>query len=400
MDWSVIGEKDKVSGMSGIHWDARNGSWLSDEVFAAMEPWLRDLRPYSGAVHQHGVRARKAIEKAQAQVASLISAPEPEQVIFTSNATESMNLGIRGLLKSRLRFGTKVVTSVCEHPSVAGCLADLQKEGVINVEQCPVSETGFLNPKAFEEALSEEVVLAVTHLVNHDLGVRQDVEALGEVTYRSGAPLLIDGSHGVGWTPVNVGESNVSALTASAARFGGPAGVGVLWASDQARLRPVLFGGAQQGGFKPGLENLPGIVGAGAAAAIAVRDSESRMRKAKDAVELLWEMLAERCPDTIINGPLPQEGRIGGGLNVSFPGVDGEAVVLRADLKGLVIHAGSACVNRSQRIPESLKAIGADEARARGAVLISPGQDMDQEQAKQGVDILTSVVRDLREMGL
>jgi len=379
-----------------IHLDARNGDVLPGEVYAEMEPWIRDLRPYTGAVHELGLKARKAVEQARERVAALIGAPNSDEIHFTANATEAANLGLKGLLKSWKRHGKRVLTSTAEHPAVDLCLADAELEWGLSVDRLPVDPDGRLDPEKVDGAWSEEVILLATHLANHDLGTIQPFRELAGTANSRGLPFFLDASTGGGWIPVDVAASGISAMTLAPYRFGGPAGAGILYASSRARVKPVLFGGNQQGGLRPGHENLAAIVGAGKAAELAIARQQAETVRLGSLTGCLWKEISKALPEAVLNGPEPGERRLGNHLSFSIPSVDGEAVALRASLKGLYLHAGAACVSRSMRIPASLKAIGADETRARGMLMLTPGYGFPEGQVDKSVQRLKDVVDALK----
>ncbi len=363
-----------------------------------MAKCARDCFGSPSSLHRFGLDARAALTAAREQVAALINAESPEEIIFTANAAEAANLAIVGTVEANRRFGGKrVVLSAAEHPSVIDPALALENGG-IDCEEVGVDSVGAIDLARLEGVLSDDCLLLATHHANHDLGTIQSVAGIGEIAMEKGAPYFVDASFSGGWLPVDVRAMRASLLSLEPNRFHGPKGVGVLYRQRRARVHPLIRGGSQEDGRRAGEENLPAIVGAGVAAEIALRELEVRRESVARIQAGLWNGLRERVPQLKLNGPEPGAGRLPTNLNLSVEFVEGEGVALRADLKGLAIGSGSACVSKALKVPRALAAIGLDPALAQGGVILSPGAMNLEAEVNEAVEILAGVIEDLRGM--
>ncbi len=363
-----------------------------------MAKCARDCFGSPSSLHRFGLDARAALNTAREQIAGLINAESPEEVLFTANATEAANLAVVGTVEANRRFGgRRLVMSAAEHPSVIEPALAL-KPGDIDCDLIEVDGLGAVDPARVETALGEDCLLLALHHANHDLGTIQPIEEFGGIASEAGVPFFVDASFSGGWLPVDVRAMNASLLSLEPNRFYGPKGVGVLYRHRRARIQPLLRGGAQEDGRRAGEENLPAIVGAGVAAEIAGRELDSRRGKVARLQARLWEGLRERVSQLRLNGPAPGANRLPTNLNVSVEFVEGEGVALRADLKGVAIGSGSACVSKALKVPRALAAIGLDPSLAQGCVILSPADINTEEEIAEAVEILAGVIADLRGM--
>ena len=363
-----------------------------------MAKCARDCFGSPSSLHRYGLDARAALTRAREQIADLINAESPEEIIFTSNAAEASNLAIAGTVQANRRFGgAQVVSSKAEHPAVIDPLLALEGEG-IECKQIGVDSVGAIDLEELADCVSQERLLFATHHANHDLGTIQPISKLGEIAVNQGTPFFVDASFSAGWEPVDVRAANASLLSLEPNRFYGPKGVGVLYRHRRTRIHPIIRGGSQEDGRRAGEENLPAIVGAGVAAEIAKRELAPRRDLVRRLQQQLWEALLDRIPHLRLNGIEPGAGRLPTNLNFSVEFVEGEGVALRADLKGLAIGSGSACVSKALKVPRALAAIGLEPALAQGCVILSPGADNTAAETENTVNILAGVIADLRQM--
>ena len=360
--------------MRQVYLDHQASTPVLPEVCEAMRPYFTDVQGNASSMHAHGLRAREALAKARAQVAALIHAESPDDIIFTSNGTEAANLAVKGLAWANQRHGNHLIASAIEHPAVLNSIEFLEKRG-FEATRGRVDGVGRVDPADVRAAMTEKTILICTHLSNHDLGTRQAIREIGEIAGNAGIPLFVDGSFGGGWLPVDVQALGIRLLSLAPHRFYGPKGVGVLYRHRTARLANLIHGGNQEGGRRAGTENVAAIVGAGVAAERAARDLEARMRHTSSLQQRLLEQLRTKVTHTRLNGPEPGPDRLGTHLNLSVEFVEGEALMLHLDLKGAAITSGTSCVSRSMKISPALAAIGLDHALARGSVLMTLGKE-------------------------
>jgi len=376
-----------------IFLDHQAGSPLSEGVRAAMLPFLHGAEN-PASLHRGGVRAREALEKARAQIAALIGA-QPEEIVFTSSGTEAANLALLGYARANRERGDHLLLGATEHRALLRAAEALVREG-FETDLAPVDGTGFLSPAAFDAAVQPGTILAAVHWANHEVGTVEPVAALAARCAARGIALFADATAAAGWMPVDVGAAEVSLLSLSPRRFGGPPGAGALYVRRGEQIEPILHGGEQENGLRAGTENLPGIVGMGAAAEEARLGLAERTARLAALQERLWSGLRSALPDIELNGPEPGPGRSVQNLSVGLPGIDGEALVLLADMRGLQIASGAACVRRDRREFHVFEAMGFSAERARRNILFTLGTTTTEQEIDAAISIVTKTAEKLR----
>ena len=365
------------------------GTPLAPEVREAMRPFLEEGFGNPGSLHGRGLAAREALEKARVQCAQLIHAA-PEDILFTSSGTEANNLAVKGVAFAQRERGNHIVLSNIEHPSVDRGVAWLEENG-FTATRVGVDNEGRVAPDDVALAITDQTILIATHHASHDLGTVQAVEAIGAIAAERGVPLLIDATASGGGLPIDVQASNISLLSLAPHRFSGPQGVGVLYRNRRVPLTPLLHGGVQEDGLRAGTENIPAIIGAGAAALLSLPDVAPLQRK-------LHEGLMERLELIHLNGPKPGAERLPSHLNFSIEHLEGEGLALALDMQGVAIASGAACVTQNLALPSALLAIGLDAASAKGNVLLSLGRDTTPDDIAHVLEIVPEQVAKLRAM--
>ena len=386
--------------MPKIYLDYQSATPLRAEVREAMEPFLEERFGNPASLNLFGMQARDALKTAREQVARFINAPSPEDIIFTSDGTEAMNLAVKGVAWANRSRGNHIVMSAIEHPGIEGSASFLEGQG-FDITRLPVDAVGRIDPAAVEDAIRDRTILVVTHVANHDLGTLQSVREIGALAVGRGVPLYLDAEAAAGWLPVDVRELGASLLSFSPSRFYGPKGVGVLYRSGRVPMASLIHGGEQEYGHRAGIENIPAIVGAGVAAELSGQAVEGRRAGLAFLQRRLWDGIRAVITDSSLNGPPPDDGRLRAVhmLNVSFAGLEGEGIALAADLKGLVIASGPACRGRAVKISPTLRAIGVPDELARANVLLSLGDETTEAEIDTAVGILAKVVDRLRSLG-
>lgn len=380
-----------------VYLDHQASTPVLPEVFEAMRPFFAETFGSPSSLHQHGLLARDALAAARAQVAALIHAESPDDILFTSGATESANLALKGLAYASQRRGNHVVLSQLEHPAVINSMEFLEKQG-FTVTKVPVNKEGFVDPEAVRAALTDKTILICLHHANHDIGVIQPLAELGRIAHEKGIPLFVDASTSGGWLPVDVQALGIHLLSLAPHRFYGPKGVGVLYRHRRARLASIIHGGVQEGGRRAGTENVPAIVGAGLACEIAQRDLPARQAHTARLQHKLWAGLQSRVPYLRLNGPELGPQRISTNLNVSTEFVEGEAQLLRCDVHGIAIASGTSCVSKSLKISPVLAAIGLDHSLAQASVIMSLGMANTDEDIDYVLETFPQIIATLRQM--
>jgi cysteine desulfurase len=380
-----------------VYLDSQSTTPVLPEVFDAMRPYFAEAFGSPASLHQHGLRARDALVKAREQVSKFINAESVDDVIFTSDGTESANLAIKGIAQANHRRGNHFVVSAIEHPSVLNSIEALEKQGFV-CTKVPVNADGLVKPEDVRKAITEKTILVAVHHVNHDIGTIEPIKQIGAITAEKGVPLYVDAEASAGWLPIDVKEVGVGLLSFSPHKFYGPKGVGVLYKHRSVRLAPTIHGGVQENGRRAGVENIPAIVGAGLACEIAGREMSNRVALTSQLQRRLLDGLTKSIPHLKLNGPEPGPNRISTNLNVSPEFVEGEGVLLLCDMNGVAIASGTACVSKALKISHVLAAIGLDPSLAQAAVILSLGKDNNDNDIDYAVESITKVVKKLRSM--
>ena len=379
--------------MPRIYLDHNATTPLRPEAREAMLAALDEHFGNPSSAHWAGAEARDAVERARGQVASLLGV-EADCVVFTSGATESNNTVLRSAALRAPRHGDRIVTCATEHPAVLEVAEDLREQG-ISVMILPVDLDGRLDPERFAAALDDSVLLASVMYVNNETGVVQPIPELASIARERGVPFHSDAVQALGKLPLDFSTLPIDFASFSAHKLGGPMGVGALYARAGQRFHPWLRGGPQQRRRRPGTENVPGIVGFGAACAAAEADLSERAARLGSLRERLWKGIEARIPGAHQNGSLVH--RVSHTLNVSFPGADSEALVEALDLEEIAVASGAACASGSTEPSHVLLAMGIPPERSTCAIRISLGFSTTPEHIDRVLGILPEVVERVRQ---
>lgn len=376
--------------MSHIYFDHNATTPLDERVLAAMLPFLKDQHGNASSRHEFGTVARKAVDDAREQVAALVGV-QPVQVIFTSGGTEANNLfikGAAGYLKS-----TQIAVSAIEHLCVAKPAQELVRQGW-TLRKLAVTRQGAIDLADVDAALATNTGIVSVMLVNNETGVIQDVAAVGERARRAKALMHTDAVQALGKIAVDFNALNVSAMTISAHKIYGPKGAGALIVDKRLELRPLLSGGGHERGLRSGTENVPAIVGFGAACELAAGRMSDLNRHVQGLRERLERGLAGMGATIFGAGAV----RVPNTSYFALQGIDGEALVIELDKAGYAVAAGAACSSTSSEPSATLLAMGVAPAVARGAVRFSLGAGNTAEQVDGFLTALVVVAQRLRRM--
>ena len=363
---------------------------VAPEVADAIEPYLREHFGNPSSSHPFGCRAHDAVERARAQVAALIGA-KPGEIVFTGSATEANNLAILGVARALRERGRHLIVSAVEHPSVAQPAAYLRAEGW-EVTVLDVDGYGRVSPEVLAAALRDDTVLVSVMRANNEVGTLQPTAELAALAKREGVLFHTDAAQSAGKVAVDVETPGVDLLTLAGHKLYAPKGVGALFVREGTPLAPILFGAGQERGLRPGTENVPYIVGLGAAADLARRRlpaTTERLRAQRDALQ---QQLADVIPGLVLNGH-PDE-RLPNTLHVSFPGVSGRELLARTP--SVAASVGSACHEATDAVSGVLGAMGVASERALGAVRLSIGAPTTDEEIHQAAAALIAAWRSLQ----
>ena len=366
---------------------------LDARVRAAMLAQLDAPPGNAAAMHAPGRAARAAIEHARAEVAALIGAA-PASIVFTSGATEADNLAILGAARANLARGRHVLSVRTEHRAVLDACQRLSREG-FEVTLLTPDRDGLVSPAAFGAALKPGTTLASVMLVNNETGVVQDTAAIAAECRARGVLLHVDAAQAAGRVPIDVAALDVDLMSLSAHKIHGPIGVGALYVRREPRptLLPLQFGGGQEGGLRSGTSPVHQIVGMGAAFRIAAEEGTLEARRLADLTARLWAGL-EPLGGVLLNGHATR--RAPHILNVSFEGVDGEALLF--ELEGIAAASGAACSAESGEPSYVLRALGRPDPLAQASLRLSVGRSTGAEEIGAALERIARGVRRLRAL--
>jgi len=377
--------------MTRIYLDHNATTPIDPRVVDAMLPYLRGEFGNPSSVNHEGRRARLALDRARRQVADLIGA-EPSEIVFCSGGTEANNHALLGALEATGRG--RIVTSAVEHQAILSPCEHLEQRG-IRVTRVGVDEHGRVDPDAVIASLDDDVALVSVMLANNDVGTLQPVTEIAAAARERGILCHTDAVQAVGKIPVDVGRLGVDLLSLSGHKVHGPKGSGALWIRWNARLAPLMRGGHHESRRRAGTENVPGIVGLGAAAALAQERLDEDAARVRELRGRLRGAILERFDGALVNGH-PNE-HLPGTLNVSFPWVDAELVLMNLDILGISVSSGSACSSGSPEPSHVLLAMGRDHEHAAGAVRFSLGRGNTVDEIDRTVEALDQVLARLQE---
>lgn len=349
-----------------IYLDHNATTPVDPRVVEAMEPYLRNLFGNPSSSHAVGKGPSAAVLRAREQVAALLGGTDPGEVVFTGSGTEADHLAIRGTVRAADTEHPHVITQATEHPAVLAACRQLEADGV-RVTVLPVDEGGSVSPRDLRSALTPGTVIVSIMHANNETGTIQPIAELARVTHEGGALFHTDAAQSVAKIPVDVRELEVDLLTVVGHKMYAPKGVGALYVRRGVPIAPLIDGGGQEGGLRAGTENVPYLVGLGAACRIAA-EGQPDLARLRD---LLHDRLVELLPDRIVvNGDLQH--RLPNTLNVSVLGTRGDKLL--SATPGIAASTGAACHSDAVEVSPVLTAMGIGSERAKGAIRLSLGR--------------------------
>jgi cysteine desulfurase len=379
-----------------IYMDNHATTPCDPRVFEAMRPYFTEIFGNAASRnHSFGWEAEEAVENGRKQVADLIGATAKE-VIFTSGATESDNLAIKGVAEMYYEKGDHIITVVTEHKAVLDTCKKLEKRG-FKVTYLPVGSDGLISPDDVKNAITDKTILVSVMMANNEIGVIQPIAEIGKVCKERGILFHTDATQAVGKIPFNVNELNVDLASFSAHKIYGPKGVGGLYVrrkSPRVVLVPMMDGGGHERGMRSGTLNVTGIVGLGKACEIAKEEMTAENERILSLREKLRKGIMDEIPDVYVNGNL--EKRLPGNLNVSFAYVEGESLLM--GINDIAVSSGSACTSASLEPSYVLKALGVGEELAHSSIRFGLGRFNTTEEVDFTIERVNEAVNRLREL--
>ncbi len=381
--------------MRKVYLDNNASTAVDPRVVSLMAPLFLEDFGNAASIHGFGQRARSAVEAARRKVASLLNA-QPKDIVFTAGGTESDNTAVRGVASHHRDRGRHLITTAIEHPAVLKSCERLQEEG-FEVTYLEVDDQGLIRVDQLESGLREDTVLVSVMHANNEVGSIQPLDVISRLVKANGTLFHTDAVQSVGKIPVDLRALKVDLLSLSAHKLHGPKGVGALFAGSDVAMDPLLLGGSHERSRRAGTENVPGIAGLGEACQLAgasLEDFDSRVRNLRDQLE---RGILESVPDTLVNGT--RDRRMPHVTNISFLGLEGEALLIALDFQGIAVSTGAACSSGSLAPSHVLTAMGLERSRVQGAIRFSLSRMTTKEDIDYVLNTLPPTVARMREMG-
>ena len=380
--------------MTRYYFDYNATTPVAPEVLEAMLPCLREGYGNASSIHSFGQEANTLVERARRQVASLLGC-KPAEIVFTSGGTEADNLAIFGTVRAAGGGRKHVISSVIEHPAVLHACRRLEQDGV-EVTYVRVGSDGVVSPEDIRGELRPETVLISIMHTNNELGTKQPIAEISQIARANGIVFHCDGVQSTGKIPTRVDELGVDLFNLSAHKIYGPKGAGALYIRKGTNIEKIQYGGSHERDQRPGTLNVPGIVGLGAAAALAEKNLAEEGRRMEALRDRLEAAILERVESTQVNGA--GAARVPNTTNIRFDYLEGEAMVIALDLKGVAVSSGAACSSGAVHPSHVLTAIGLSADEARSSIRFSLGKQNDEEQVDRLLEIIPGVVERLRKL--
>lgn len=384
-----------VQTTKSIYLDYQATTPCDPRVVAKMMPYFTEYfgNPHSRS-HSHGWIAEEAVEHARSQIANIINA-DPREVIFTSGATESNNLAIKGVSYFNQGKKNHIITCVTEHKCILDSCRHLEQEG-FDVTYLPVQTNGIIDLNLLRQAIKPSTVLVSIMAVNNEIGVIQPLAEIGKICRENGIYFHTDAAQAIGKITIDVEAMNIDLLSISGHKIYGPKGIGALYVRRKPRIRlePLINGGGQERGMRSGTLPTPLCVGLGEACAIAQNEMAEETQRIQTLSDKLYKGLTQSLSDIYLNGDRHQ--RIPGNLNISFAYVEGEGLLM--GLRNISVSSGSACTSASLEPSYVLRALGVEEELAHTSIRFGLGRFTTEQEIDQVVDQVTKAVQKLRDM--
>jgi len=395
--------------MKNIYLDYAATTPVDKRVAKAMEPYFGSLPAgrqekfgNTMSLHSFGQEAKLALENSRAVLADLINA-KPNEIIFTSSATESNNFALKGIALANKNKGNHIIISSIEHPCVVESAKWLEKQG-FKMTKIPVDKYGIINPEDVKKAITDKTILVSIIHASNEIGTIQDIEKIGKICREKGIYFHTDASQSFGKILIDVKKINIDLLTASSHKIYGPKGAGLLYVREGIKLVPLLHGGGQENGLRSSTINLPAIVGF----AKAVEICKKEMKKENKRLTALRNKLIKevlKIKNSHLNGPPPHkasdgqshpEKRLANNANFSFDFIEGESLVMQLDMEGIACSTGSACSSFKLEPSHVLLATGLRPEQAHGSLRVSLGRQTTEKDIKKLIKVLPKIIKKIR----
>ncbi len=386
-----------MSRRKSIYLDYAAATPVAPEVMAYMKPYFSEKFGNSGSLHSFGQEVQAALDRARTTIADEINA-DFDEIIFTSSASEANDLIIDGIFEGSGVEKPKIIISDLEHESVTQSVEVLMEKG-IEVMKLPVSKEGFVDPEELRKVLDERTILVSIIFASNEIGTIQPIEEIGEIikSFKQEHNLMYpvfhtDAVQAISSIKINIQTCGIDAMTLSSQKIYGPKGAGALYINKSflPHLKPQLMGGSHEFGLRASTPNTPAIAGFGKAMELLVEERSKKSREVGELRDRLWDGLKRSIPDIEVNGSM--KNRLPGNLNVYFPGREEDNLVIRFDLVGVAVSAGSACSVRSNKVSKAVLALGHSPERAGSSIRFTLGSPTTTKEVDGAVERITKTL--------
>ena len=377
-----------------IYLDNAATTRTASEVVEAMLPYFTEYYGNPSSIYTLGSAARKAVNQSRRVIADSIGA-KAEEIYFTAGGSEADNWALKAVAEALRTKGRHIITTKIEHHAILHTCRYLQEEG-FDITYLDVDEEGLVRPEDLKAAIREDTILISIMFANNEIGTIQPISEIGAIAREQGILFHTDAVQAYGHLPIQVEEMNIDLLSASAHKINGPKGIGCLYIRNDVKVKAFIHGGTQERNRRAGTENVPGIVGFGAAAELAVKTMSRRMEKELELRNYLIEKIEAEVPYCRLNGH--REKRLYNNVNFSFRFIEGESLLIMLDMNGICASSGSACTSGSVEPSHVLLAIGLERGEANGSLRLTLSGENTREELDETVEAIRTIVEKIRNM--
>lgn len=380
--------------MKRIYLDYAATTPTHPDVVSAMQPYFSEIFGNPSSIHSYGQEARAAVESAREQISKLFSA-KTEEIVFTSGGTESDNFALIGVAFANEKKGNHIITTPIEHHAITETCEFLKRRG-FEISYLPVDKYGAVDPESVKKSITDKTILISVMHANNEIGTIEPIEEIGKIAKDKGVYFHTDAVQTAGALPIDVNKLNVDFLSSSAHKLYGPKGVGALYIRKGTRMVPFMHGGGQERNRRGSTENVPGIVGFGKAAELAMAEMAERTNHLLPLREKLMKGISEKIGHALLNGH--PTNRLPNNVSFCFEFIEGESMLLNLDMEGIAASTGSACSSATLEPSHVLLSIGRPHEVAHGSIRFTLGRLTTEDDINYVLDVFPKIVEKLRKM--
>ena len=380
--------------MKQVYLDYQSAKPVDPRVIEGMTKYLHEAFGNPSALHQVGDTATDALDESRKKIAQFINADEDE-IIFTSGATEAINMGIIGYALRNKKKGNHIIMSEIDHISVHNIAKHLERQG-FEISKVPVGQYGKVKLRKLERRIKEETILITVGMASNEIGTIQPINEIGELAAEKGITFHTDAVAAQGLHPIDVRKDNINLMALSSNDFYGPRGVGVLYMQKKYRVNPLIIGGGQERGLRSGSEDIPGIVGMSLAVDIMKKEMKPEVKRFQGYRDRMIKQVLDEVPDSYLNGH-PTD-RLASNAHFRFDGIEGESILLSFKDLGISVSTGSACTSKTLEPSHTLIATGLLHEEAHGSLQLTTGRFNTDDDIERAMEVVPQVVSRLRDL--